>query len=111
MLKGMICLWYGLIAAIPTGYQLCNGTNGTPDLRNRFVIGAGGSYDPDDTGGNTQHSHAWTTSFHSHQFVGGTDVLGAANYGTWLLGKGTTGDTDNATSIPPYYGLAYIQRM
>lgn len=37
---GGIIMWSGTIAAIPTGWALCNGSNGTPDLRNRFVIGA-----------------------------------------------------------------------
>lgn len=37
---GIISLWYGSIATIPSGWTLCNGSNGTPDLRNRFVIGA-----------------------------------------------------------------------
>jgi hypothetical protein len=37
---GIISLWYGSIATIPTGWALCNGSNGTPDLRNRFVVGA-----------------------------------------------------------------------
>lgn len=38
--SGCILLWSGLIAAIPAGWYLCNGLNGTPDLRNTFVIGA-----------------------------------------------------------------------
>ena len=38
--SGMIMMWSGTIATIPTGWVLCNGSNGTPDLRNRFVIGA-----------------------------------------------------------------------
>ena len=37
---GGIILWSGLISAIPTGWALCDGTNGTPDLRNKFIIGA-----------------------------------------------------------------------
>jgi hypothetical protein len=37
---GFILLWNGLIAAIPTGFQLCDGSNGTPDLRDKFVVGA-----------------------------------------------------------------------
>lgn len=37
---GLISLWYGTIANIPTGWYLCNGSNGTPDLRDKFVIGA-----------------------------------------------------------------------
>ena len=43
--SGAILMWSGNISAIPTGYVLCDGSNSTPDLRNRFVIGA----DADDT--------------------------------------------------------------
>jgi len=46
---GIICLWSGSVADIPAGWQLCNGTNSTPDLRNRFVIGAGDTYAVDET--------------------------------------------------------------
>lgn len=49
--KGVILLWSGSGASIPTGWALCNGSNGTPDLRSKFVIGAGGSYAHGDTGG------------------------------------------------------------
>jgi len=38
--SGMILMWSGTIATIPSGWYLCNGSNGTPDLRNRFIIGA-----------------------------------------------------------------------
>ena len=37
---GMIIMWYGTVATIPAGWYLCNGSNSTPDLRNRFVIAA-----------------------------------------------------------------------
>ncbi len=37
---GGIIMYDGLIADIPAGWQLCDGTGGTPDMRNRFVIGA-----------------------------------------------------------------------
>jgi hypothetical protein len=38
--SGVIVMWSGTVAAIPSGWFLCNGLNGTPDLRDRFVIGA-----------------------------------------------------------------------
>jgi len=38
--SGLISMWSGSIASIPTGWVLCNGSNSTPDLRNRFIIGA-----------------------------------------------------------------------
>lgn len=49
--QGIILIWSGNIIDIPTGWQLCDGTNGTPDLRNRFVVGAGGTYAVGATGG------------------------------------------------------------
>ena len=48
---GGIILWSGSASAIPAHWALCNGQNGTPDLRGRFIVGAGGSYSPGATGG------------------------------------------------------------
>ena len=50
---GSIIMWSGSIGAIPTGYYLCDGQNGTPDLRDRFVVGAGNTYAVGNTGGFT----------------------------------------------------------
>ena len=52
-LTGMIMLWSGSIGTIPTGWVICNGSNGTPDLRDRFVIGAGNTYSPGNSSGST----------------------------------------------------------
>ena len=49
--SGGIIIWSGLLTAIPTGWGLCDGSNGTPDLRDRFVVGAGSSYSRNETGG------------------------------------------------------------
>ena len=50
---GMIILWYGNTGNIPGGWVLCDGNNSTPDLRDRFVIGAGSAdHTPGSTGGN-----------------------------------------------------------
>ena len=51
MPSGGIILWSGSIVSIPSGWYLCNGANSTPDLRNRFIVGAGDSYAVNDTGG------------------------------------------------------------
>jgi hypothetical protein len=55
MPSGGIIMWSGSVATIPAGWLLCNGANGTPDLRNRFVLGAGSSYVPGATGGSSTH--------------------------------------------------------
>lgn len=49
--SGGIIIWSGSIAAVPTGWVLCDGNNSTPDLRDRFVVGAGQGYSVGDTGG------------------------------------------------------------
>ena len=48
---GMITLWYGSSNAVPKGWHICDGTAGTPDLRDKFIIAAGGKYDFLSTGG------------------------------------------------------------
>jgi len=54
--SGAIMIWYGSLAAIPSGWVLCDGNNGTPDLRDVFVIGAGATYNPGNTGGTSSIS-------------------------------------------------------
>ena len=96
--SGMIMMWSGTIATIPTGWVLCNGSNSTPDLRNRFVIGAhsdtagvayttvtgsntttGGSKDAT----NVSHTHTATSSVtdpghaHTSESNGAPNGLGA----------------------------------
>lgn len=48
---GAVVVWTGSIVSIPVGWQLCDGTNGSPDLRDRFVVGAGNTYAVGDIGG------------------------------------------------------------
>jgi len=51
--SGLIAIWSGATGSIPSGWYLCNGQNGTPDLRNSFVLGAGNTYAVGATGGST----------------------------------------------------------
>ena len=135
---GGIIMWSGAISAIPTGWSLCDGSNGTPDLRNRFVLGAtndgsDGTYpgiSVSQTGGTADavvvsHNHSITDNGHTHtQNGGGTDDDGGANApggnssGTMSnINTQTTGITiDNEgvsgtnQNLPPFLALAYIQR-
>lgn len=54
--SGLIAMWSGASTAIPTGWLLCNGSNGTPDLRDRFIVGAGNNYSVGATGGEATHT-------------------------------------------------------
>jgi microcystin-dependent protein len=72
--SGVILLWSGSVATIPTGWALCNGSNGTPDLRNKFIVGAGSTYAVAAAGGEATHtltaaempSHTHTDPAHTH---------------------------------------------
>lgn len=94
---GGIINWSGAVVDIPDNWQLCDGTNGTPDLRERFVIGAGGSIAVDATGGATTHQH-----------VAGSAVIAPSAAGNSVWENTASGVSSN---LPPYYALAYIQRM
>jgi microcystin-dependent protein len=64
---GCIILWSGASGSIPSGYYLCDGNNGTPDLRNRFIVGAGDAYSVNQTGGSADaivvtHTHTATST-------------------------------------------------
>jgi len=76
--SGLISMWSGSIATIPSGWYLCNGSNGTPDLRDRFVVGAGTTYAVAATGGSANaivvsHTHTATSAVtdpqHIHDYV------------------------------------------
>jgi hypothetical protein len=68
---GSVIRLYGSVITIAAGWALCDGTNGTPDLRDRFVVGAGNNYNPGATGGSkdavvVSHSHGVNESAHTH---------------------------------------------
>jgi len=98
--SGGIVIWSGSAASIPTGWFLCNGLNGTPDLRDDFIIGAGGAYAVGATGGSNVIT---SVPAHTHTFSGTTDT--AANHthnaGTSAAGAHThsavTSDPGNHT--------------
>ena len=46
-------MWSGSVGSVPSGYKLCDGNDGTPDLRDRFIVGAGNNYAVDSTAGIT----------------------------------------------------------
>jgi microcystin-dependent protein len=135
--SGLIAIWSGSVGAIPSGWVICNGQNGTPDLRNSFVLGAGNTYAVGATGGSTDaivvsHTHTATSTVsdpgHAH-----SGVLNDSGVGQLVAGSGiaynrllttnsnTTGITVSTTNastgtsatnanMPPYYALAYIMK-
>ena len=137
LITGAIVMWSGLIADIPAGWALCDGQNGTLDLRNRFVVGAGNLYAVGATGGSADatlvsHTHSGSTNSvdsHNHRLNSdefpmssgehlASNVNGNAgglftntHNHSHTLTIGTTGSSATNANLPPYYALAFIQQL
>jgi len=133
--SGMIILWSGSVASIPSGWLLCDGTSSTPDLRDRFVVGAGSTYAVGGTGGTADavvvsHTHVATDAGHTHLQQSNTLLSGGAaavrnDLNAYQISAGgtTQSGTANITNadpvgsvagtnqnLPPYYALCYIMK-
>lgn len=113
-LEGMIVAWSGSVENIPNGWHLCNGNGGTPDLRDKFIMGAGGETPPGLTGETSSHKHTFTTYGHAHIVLGGNKIPDATPMGSYDTGTNSvvdTGDTVYTSHIPPYYALCWIMKI
>ena len=102
--RGVIMMWSGSSSSIPTGFLLCNGSNGTPDLRDRFVVGAGSTYAVGATGGSADS----VVVSHTHVVTGSTDQGGLHKHATrwtWYDGGAGRGLVD---PVNPGTGNFYI---
>ena len=95
---GVITLWSGSIASIPTGWSLCNGSSGTPDLRDRFVVGAGTTYAVNATGGaNTVTLDATMIPAHTHSLSASGTTSGQSAGHTHTFSGTTSGQSATHT--------------
>lgn len=112
--KGMILMWSGAVVDIPSGWHLCDGTVGTPDLRNKFIPCAGDEYAPGDNDANPTHTHDFTGSGHHHTltpFKPGDGVAIGTDFSTDTTTDPAVGTTDAVLARPPYYALCYIMKL
>ena len=117
-------MWSGSTSAIPSGWALCDGQNSTPDLRNKFIVGASAgtgdtSYPGVSVGATGGQADAVVVS-HSHTIRTGQDedsdqgvvefvdnASGVTNRSGMVNSEGVSGTNKN---LPPYYALAYIMK-
>ena len=92
--SGAIILWSGAVGSIPAGWYLCNGANGTPNLQDRFIVGAGSVYAVGATGGS---ANAVVVS-HSHSVSGSTTSNGNHSHGTSIANGNSGTQGSNKTS-------------
>lgn len=133
---GGIIIWSGSTGSVPSGWFLCDGTNGTPDLRNSFIVGAGDTYAVNATGGSADaivvtHTHAATVTDPGHAHTvdrknststedeayltrGGGTIVTDYTTNTATTGISITnanaGVSGTNANLPPYYALAYIMK-
>jgi hypothetical protein len=134
---GGIIIWSGSTGSIPAGWYLCNGTNGTPDLRDRFIVGAGNTYAVNATGGSADaivvtHTHTATVTDPGHTHTGSylSGTPGASGFGPTTtapaqfsnpisiptattgisVANANAGVSGTNANLPPYYALAYIMK-
>ena len=129
---GGIILWSGSVASIPAGWLLCNGAYSTPNLADRFILGAGNLYAVNAAGGSADlvvpsHTHTATDSGHSHTYqqkpnetiftsnsvintyiLSGTTAAVNTSTGTANITVATAGVSPTNANLPPYYALCYI---
>jgi hypothetical protein len=118
---GMISLWYGSIGSVPVGWYLCDGTNGTPDLRDRFVVGAGSTYSVAATGGSkdavvVSHTHTATSTVtdptHTHSLMGANtagNLKGLSESATRTVAGGDSTSSRGYIQTIPTGGENFVQ--
>jgi len=138
--SGVITMWSGSVGSVPSGWNLCDGTNGTPNLLNKFVVAAGSTYSVGATGGSADaitvshthtatstvtdpgHLHTYSVGVSLNTFQGGSSQGGlytqtSGNTSTATTGitvattNASTGTSGTNANLPPYYALAYIMKL
>ena len=125
---GLIAMWSGATNAIPSGWALCDGNNSTPDLRNKFIVGANTSTGNTSypgvsvgaTGGQADAivpDHTHPTTFDNKKYFpgGGSTSIGYGGAGgypadVFSMSNPTNGESVTNKNLPPYYALAYIMK-
>ena len=113
---GGIIMWSGATNNIPTGWALCDGQNGTPNLQDKFIVGAGNTYAVDATGGSADatlvsHTH---NLLYNHGSFGGSSGAVTPRSGNTPVTPGisgrvsTEGSSATNANLPPYLSLIHI---
>ena len=109
--RGMILMWSGSVTEIPRGWALCDGTNGTPDLRGRFVLGTSSEQVTGSTGG----ENSQTLNLDAMRLISGGRIPQWASSVSGGLTQPAASLTSTVSgmisTIPPFYSLAYIMKI
>lgn len=122
--SGGIIIWSGASTNVPDGWALCDGTNGTPDLRGRFVLGESDDHVAGETGGSEEvtltveqmpeHKHSTTLAVYDSASKFGSVRMGCVDDGTGksvAYNSNYAGSSQSHNNMPPYYVLCYIMKL
>jgi len=116
--KGIIIAWNAKSGAIPTGWAVCDGTNGTPDLRGRYLLGVATFADVGQKPGQATHTHGvsgGTSSARNNSDGWGFDAGADRNRSPSVTGldhtHSFTAVTGEATNTPPSYTVLYLMKL
>jgi hypothetical protein len=107
--SGGIIMWSGSSGNVPSGWVLCDGSNGAPDLRDRFIVGAGNTYAEGAVGGTPTHNHGSITATGGTQEQVGTYNQFPNPYYASVPNHTHAISSDN--NLPPYYAMCFIMKQ
>jgi len=108
---GCITMWAGVVTGVPPGWALCDGTNGTPNLRDKFIPCNGALFAVGSEGGSVSHTHSHETDTHTHNFSSGSSVEQGSGYSFQTSDVYGILTTPEESNTPPAYRLAYIMKL
>jgi len=108
---GIIYGWTGNPVYVPDGFVICDGSNGTPDLRDRFIVGALSTYGVGEKNGVTVHVHTFRSDSHMHTRPAGDVVQSGTARDKDANLRIDTGTTDPADHTPPFYALCFLMKL
>lgn len=105
---GLIALWLGTIANIPTGWSLCDGENGTPDLTDKYIKIANTTGEIGNTGGSNTHTHAASNS-HTHTATAAhAHTSGGSSSEVGTNANGISGGSSDQSPVTHYHVISGV---
>lgn len=104
-------MWAGLVTGVPSGWALCNGNNGTPDLREKFIVCTGALFAVGSEGGSVSHTHTKQYDTHTHTLKAGSTLYSGPSKSNVMSQPVGNYSVPAAQNIPESYRLAYIMKL
>ncbi len=109
--RGVIVIWNWQLGAVPVGWHVCDGTNGTPLINNRFIRAANVANPPGSLGGAFQHNHVFTSEDHSHDREDGSDFRSLEPMNSVMSQETVSGTTGVNSDVTRFITMDFIMKL